>query len=200
MRLPTTRSDAIRWAFPPAALVVVLAAGCGGSTSNDAAAKADAERRAEKAVAALGGALMKELGAAMTAGGPAAAIAVCSEKAPAVANSLAEPGLSVRRTSLRFRNPANAPDPLEKSILEEWEQAGEAGTVSRVVEGPDGRELRYLKPIRVLPLCVACHGPAEEIAPEVGAELARLYPKDKATGYGEGDLRGAFSVRVKLAK
>ena len=41
-------------------------------------------------------------------------------------------------------------------------------------------------------LCLGCHG--KSIAPEVKAKLAELYPEDKATGFSEGDLRGAFVV------
>jgi hypothetical protein len=45
-------------------------------------------------------------------------------------------------------------------------------------------------------LCLQCHG--ENISPEVQAELARLYPEDKATGYSAGDIRGAFVVTRDL--
>lgn len=182
-------------------LLVVLAAGCGGGGgSDDPQSRADAEARAAKAIDALGGALMRELGAALAAGGPSAAIGVCSETAPRVAKSLGEPGLSVRRTTLRPRNPANAPDTYERSVLDAWDRAGKADPVATVADGPDGRELRLMRPIRVMPLCLSCHGPAGGIAPEVSAEIAKRYPLDMATGYRDGDLRGAFSVRVRLAR
>ena len=181
--------------------LVVLAAGCGpGGPSYDPAAKAAAEARAAQAVDALGGALMKELKAALEAGGPSGAIPVCSEKAPLVAKGLAQDGLTVRRTSLRWRNEANAPDEFEKSMLEGWERDGKAEPVSMVVDGPEGRELRYLRPIRLQPVCVACHGPADELVADVKTEIARRYPQDHATDYKDGDLRGAFSVRVRMRK
>jgi hypothetical protein len=41
-------------------------------------------------------------------------------------------------------------------------------------------------------LCLACHG--ETIDPAVAGKIAELYPEDKATGFREGDLRGAFVV------
>ncbi len=41
-------------------------------------------------------------------------------------------------------------------------------------------------------VCLSCHG--ETVAPEVEQKLAELYPDDKARGYKEGDIRGAFVV------
>ena len=59
----------------------------------------------------LGSELKGELGKAMAAGGPVAAISVCRERAPAIAARLSrESGAAVGRTALRVRNPANAPD------------------------------------------------------------------------------------------
>ena len=41
-------------------------------------------------------------------------------------------------------------------------------------------------------MCLQCHG--QSIAPDVREKLSGLYPEDKATGYREGDIRGAFVV------
>jgi hypothetical protein len=41
-------------------------------------------------------------------------------------------------------------------------------------------------------MCLGCHG--KNIAPEVQAKLDELYPEDQATGFSEGDLRGAFVI------
>jgi hypothetical protein len=45
-------------------------------------------------------------------------------------------------------------------------------------------------------LCLQCHGKA--LAPPVAEKLAELYPGDKATGYEQGDLRGAFVITRQL--
>ena len=45
-------------------------------------------------------------------------------------------------------------------------------------------------------LCLQCHGTA--IPAEVADKLAELYPHDKAVGYREGDIRGAFVVTSLL--
>ena len=45
-------------------------------------------------------------------------------------------------------------------------------------------------------LCLQCHG--EAIAPPVAEKISALYPDDKATGFREGDIRGAFVVIRKI--
>ena len=58
--------------------------------------------------------------------------------------------------------------------------------------------LRYMKPLVVQPVCIACHGPKENIPAEVKAILEQRYPSDRATGFLVGDVRGAISVKITL--
>jgi mono/diheme cytochrome c family protein len=51
-------------------------------------------------------------------------------------------------------------------------------------------------PITISAQCLACHGARDRLAPGVADALAKLYPKDNATGYDDGDLRGWFWVEV----
>jgi hypothetical protein len=61
----------------------------------------------------------------------------------------------------------------------------------------DGKQqFRFMKAIPTGALCLQCHG--SNMSPEVSARLAELYPGDKATGYTEGDIRGAFVVTRNL--
>ena len=111
-------------------------------------------------------------------------------------------GLTVRRVSLKARNQANVPDPLEREVLFELQvlHADERrpASITRIVETEGRPQLRWFRPIVVGSTCLRCHGPAEEIDPDVRAILAERYPEDRATGYAIGDLRGAFSVTVQL--
>lgn len=183
-------------------LAALLLAACGAGPDEgpavDLGEKAQAETRAGQVADRFAEALMKELAAALEEGGPAGAVEVCGEVAARVeAETSAAEGVTIRRTSLRIRNPVNEPDGVEREILEGW-AAGEApASVSRVVAGPDGPLLRWMRPIRVASSCLPCHG-AEEIPEEVRANLYQRYPQDRATGFREGDLRGAFSVRIPL--
>jgi hypothetical protein len=61
----------------------------------------------------------------------------------------------------------------------------------------DGRRVvHYVRPIVIAKPCLACHGDPAQMAPAVRDLIASRYPADQATGYKEGDLRGAFSVRL----
>jgi len=148
--------------------------------------------------------LKGELQRAMKAGGPVAAVEVCHSVAPAIAGQQAkEHGWDkVARTSLKLRNPADAPDAWEKGVLEQFEARKAAGepagslSYSEVVETEGGKEFRFMKAIPTGKLCLACHG--TEIADPVAAKLDELYPEDQARGFQEGDIRGAFTLVKKL--
>lgn len=169
------------------------------SAGQDAADPSMLVGQAKASVAAFASALKSELTAAMQAGGPLEAIEVCNTKAPAIADEIsAQQGMEVSRVSERNRNPANAPSPWQAAVLNEFESRKAAGedpttlTWQEIAETDAGREFRFMKAIPTAPVCLACHG--EAIAPPVAEKLAMLYPEDKATGFREGDLRGAFAV------
>ena len=44
------------------------------------------------------------------------------------------------------------------------------------------------------PMCLNCHGEKAVLAPGVQDALNKIYPDDKAVGYKEGDLRGAWHI------
>ena len=155
-------------------------------------------QQARAAVNRLGMALKKELSQAMQEGGPEAAMHVCNTKAAEVTEAIcSESGVDISRVSARWRNPANAPDAFQAAVLAAFEANPAHGDT--LFRRPDGLIL-YMKPIRVQsPLCLKCHGSEGELAPGVPERLAALYPEDLATGFSEGDLRGAFSVRFPLS-
>ncbi|MDX2457602.1 MAG: DUF3365 domain-containing protein [Gammaproteobacteria bacterium] len=147
--------------------------------------------------------LKQELQAGMQEGGPVNAISVCNLSAPGIANTYSvRRGWDVGRTSLKVRNPANAPDAWERSVLESFEARKGAGEdpakleFYEVVRQHGVKELRYMKAIPTAQLCLACHG--ENIDSITGTRLNKLYPDDQARGYKAGDIRGAFSISQSL--
>jgi hypothetical protein len=147
--------------------------------------------------------LKQELMAGMQDGGPVNAISVCNLSAPGIASTYSiRKGWDVGRTSLRVRNPANAPDAWERSVLESFEERKAAGEDPlkmehhEVVQQDDASTLRYMKAIPTARLCLACHG--EQVDSTVRVRLEKLYPKDQAVGYRVGDIRGAFSISQSL--
>ena len=186
-------------------------AGCGGIAAmvlagglavadEDMAARTEAARGVVKLFATE---LTGRLKQAMEVGGPTEAIAVCHTEAPVIAAGQSESsGWDIGRTSLRLRNPDNAPDAWEVAVLEEFAarkaQGEDVAKLERteIVEADGARTFRYMKAIPTAEMCTACHGTA--LAPEVAASLAELYPQDQATGFAVGDLRGAFTLRQPL--
>lgn len=149
------------------------------------------------------GNLKGELETAMQAGGPTNAILTCKGRAPMIAaESSKKSGWDVARTSLKLRSPANAPDPWERQVLEQFAARKAKGEdlakmeYSEVVTEGAQKSFRYMKAIPVQELCLSCHG--TNLKPEVVASLKKLYPTDQATGYKEGDLRGAFTLSKPL--
>ena len=147
--------------------------------------------------------LKKELQAGMQDGGPVNAVSVCNLTAPAIASTYsARYGWDVGRTSLKLRNPANAPDAWERSVLESFEERKRVGEdpakmeYYEVIHEDGTSELRYMKAIPTAGLCLACHG--EQLDSVVKARLETLYPDDQALGYRVGDIRGAFTITQPL--
>jgi len=186
-----------------AAVFVALVAACNQTPAVQAPSADDlarAEASASAAADQLSERLRNELVSAMQNGGPVAAVSVCRDRAPIIASEIeAQTGVDIERTALRVRNPDNAPTAWETDTLE--------GFVSRRLEGTawadmtarrvDGANLLWMRPIPMGAMCSSCHG-STEIAPETHAAIASEYPTDAATGFAEGELRGAFTARVPL--
>jgi hypothetical protein len=162
----------------------------------------DAHKQAAQAAGALIGALFQELQKSLAEGPPEQAIHVCGGVAQKVTDRVRrEQGITVRRTSLRVRNPKNAPDAYEKAWLERARTRKDIPPEgeSAVVVAPDGHEdLRFMRPVYLAEMCAKCHGIPQEITPAARVALVERYPKDEAVGYKPGDLRGVVSVRVPL--
>ena len=146
--------------------------------------------------------LLATLTAAIQAGGPEGAIAVCRDEAPRLAKAASEhSGWLVRRTSLRPRNPKAVPDAWERAVLEDFDRRAAAGESPATLEKAEvvvlgGEKVqRYMRALPVQTPCLACHGESAQLSPAVSARLKELYPDDFAVGYSVGQVRGAMSIR-----
>lgn len=154
-------------------------------------------------IKAFMGDLKGELQKGMQAGGPVNAIQACNTMAPHLAKTHSEKsGWQVARTSLKPRNPENAPDAWERAVLREFEKRKADGEdplrllKAEVVEEQGRKVFRMMKAIPTAEICTKCHG--AEIAVPVAEKLDELYPQDQARGFKVGDLRGAFSLKKSL--
>ena len=141
---------------------------------------------------------------AMNTGGPEKAIAVCSHRAQTITNGVSSKrtGLRIHRTSLRLRNQKNSPDAWEIKILEQFDARAAAGEgldnmeYYGVVGNGDSRVFRYMKAIPTSKPCMTCHG--EFVSKDILQQIRDIYPLEQATGFKQGELRGAFSVTKEL--
>ncbi|MCL6556910.1 MAG: DUF3365 domain-containing protein [Burkholderiales bacterium] len=162
----------------------------------------ESRKATQTLVQRLGAELKKEL----AAGGPENAIKVCKNIAPAIASELStQQGWQIRRVSLKTRNPMiGTPDAWEQKVLADFDRRVAAGEkaetleYSEVVSEPAGRYFRYMKALPVQPLCLNCHGTPETVSEGTRARLAAEYPHDRATGYREGQVRGAVTIKRPL--
>ena len=178
-------------------------AGC----SNDSAKQMEEfKANASSQIKLLAGNLKKELSTAMQSQGPVSAVSVCNIKAPVIADEInSSSPLNVKRTSLKIRNPNNAPDDWEIKVLNIFATQYQEGVpvsdmvYSERIDNDDSSTFRMMKAIPVQPVCLTCHGNEQVIIDGVKNIISTYYPNDKATGYAAGDLRGAFSVSQKIA-
>lgn len=153
---------------------------------------------AQASIEDLAGTLGSRLQEAIQEGGPVSAVKVCQEVAQPLTRSVTEerPGITIKRTALRYRNPQNAPDETDREVLQDWQARKEQGEILPDHElirlGEDS--VRYYKPIMLQPICLNCHGPEEQLLPELKTVLDELYPEDQARNFQVGELRGVFRV------
>lgn len=202
-----------RWRVCHALLIACSAWGC-DRQPNEAAVQTTASPATSTAVAALSSAdreqviaranaaitpfkkqLSEALMSALQHAGPLAAIDVCAEAAPRLAKEASSQDVVVGRSALKLRNPSNAARDWLEPVLSELAQLPSAEGAQRVVPLPDNR-VGYAEAIVLKPPCVVCHGPA--VAPELAAAIKARYPRDQATGFETGQLRGVFWAELAL--
>lgn len=179
------------------AFVGLLFAGVALSSASEAQ-----EKTGEAVAGALARRLTSVLQETMAKEGPVAAIAVCNLQALPLTAEVARAHPEVRglrRVGVRTRNPANAPDEMDRralaALMASWKGAESAKGIVMSDRTPEGLErTRYYRPLPTAPACLVCHGPSASIASPVAEALRKLYPRDEATGFGAGDLRGAIVV------
>jgi hypothetical protein len=142
--------------------------------------------------------LSSNLKKAMTEGGVEYALQFCNVEAMPLTDSLSKHhDVSIRRASHKPRNPYNTADSLEAEVIKQYIEKLESGEELKPVTYADENRITFHAPITITnSLCLNCHGKVnEDISKENLATIQELYPKDQATGFSMGDLRGVWTVR-----
>lgn len=167
------------------------------------AATPDAQARAQAALKDFAERLRGQLRDAMTRDGAPAAVDFCHLEAPRIAEQvMAEHGVRLGRVAVpgRNRNPGNVAEGWLQELAVSFQAAVDTGGAPEAQmavireDVPAGVELRLARGIRVEAACLMCHG--DNIAPEIAARIAEHYPRDRAAGFREGDLRGLIWAEV----
>ncbi len=137
-------------------------------------------------------ALSSKLQSALQEGGVANAVSYCNVAALPLIDSLSKAHkVRIKRTSLKYRNPMDAPTETEIEVLNTFAnqlQNGEAPS-------PLVKSYNFYAPIIIAPPCLKCHGKTgETLAESDYKHILKAYPEDKAIGYLPGDLRGMWVV------
>ena len=125
------------------------------------------------------------------------ALKYCNVNAYPIVDSLEKAyKISIKRASIKTRNPEDAPTPVEASIIDQYLDEIERGETPGVVIKTEEKDILYFKPIILsAALCLRCHGQiGTDILNEHHTIIENLYPEDNATGHKMGDLRGIWSI------
>ncbi len=126
------------------------------------------------------------------------AIDYCGDHAFDVLDSLGHYyGVGLKRTSLKYRSPENAPDSLDYAILNNMKDLGEQGVdvtpMSMKFAGGDGI---FYAPIKMKSMCLPCHGMKlrGDIKDEVWKKIRERYPDDKSYDFNLNEMVGVWGV------
>ncbi len=143
--------------------------------------------------------LSGELQKAMQRGGIDSALRYCNLRAYPLTDSLsAAHQASIKRMSNKVRNPRNKADELAEFMIKGFGidlSEGNAITPKLVLKDDS---ILFFKPIITQPLCLTCHGtPGKEVAFSTDSAIQKLYPRDRAVGYQNNQVRGVWRIAFK---
>jgi hypothetical protein len=115
--------------------------------------------------------------------------AVCAPVGKKAKMTAKKNGWKFRQASHKNRNPEHAANKLELEAISFFLKHDQK--VSYWLK--KGKEHHYFRKITVQKACLKCHG-LKENRPEF---VTKKFPKDKAYGFKEGDLRGIYHVIIE---
>ncbi len=141
-------------------------------------------------------ALGKNLVKAISEEGTLGAIEFCNTKALALTDSISVMNNTViKRISDKPRNPKNTANEEELGYIKYFKKLVASGKEPKPIVIRENGEVDFYFPITTNTMCLQCHGkPNAQILSETLSTIKSLYPKDKAIGYGENEVRGIWSI------
>ncbi|MCW5910807.1 MAG: DUF3365 domain-containing protein [Cyclobacteriaceae bacterium] len=145
-------------------------------------------------------ALSSELQRSMQHGGIDSALRYCNLRAYPVTDSLSQAHYAtIKRVTNKTRNPRNKADELGNFLIKGFGidlSEGNALTPKLILKDDS---VLFFKPIITQPFCLTCHGtPGKEVAFSTDSTIRKLYPRDKAVGYKNNEVRGLWRIAFKV--
>jgi len=100
--------------------------------------------------------------------------------------------VKIRRTALKYRNPANKPDTIDQEVMYRLQAVNNKKPVAVDL---GGNHYRVYKPLQTEKACLICHG--SNISPKIKSMILKKYPTDLATGFKLGEFRGAVVAEIQ---
>ena len=133
----------------------------------------------------------------MKEGGIPLAVEYCNIEALPLTSKISEAEhVHIKRTSLKVRNSQNSPNKEEVQVINKFLSMIDRNVSPKpIVKMNQSGSPHYYAPILVDSKCLLCHGtPDQDLSKKTDSIIKTYYPKDLATGFKEGDLRGIWSI------
>ncbi len=174
-------------------LTVVLIWTCQTAQTVHQPAEKELMKTGAEITKSVGSELVKTVQQQMAEGGVDQALEFCRIQALPITDSLAKQfNVSIKRTSMRTRNPKNSPNNSELDVLSKMQ--GQK-IFEPAISYSENQNPVYYEPIVLKDFCQTCHGfPGNSMTVETDSMIKAHYPDDRATGFSTGDLRGMWVV------
>ncbi len=139
----------------------------------------------------------------MRNGGVKSAIPFCNTMAYPLTEQMSQKyDVKIKRVSNKNRNDKNKASIAELKIIEQYlNKAKNKIELKPVVEVGDSENIYFYAPIILQNKCLVCHGTVgKKVTKQTDSLIKSFYPKDLATGFKNGDLRGVWSIQFKKRK
>lgn len=143
-------------------------------------------------------AILLQLSKAIQNKGIDGAIEYCNANISLIIDSLSQTHqCKIRRTSLKLRNPANAPkNDDEVFILQKFHESySQSKKIDNKLVERDGKAIYYKPIVIMMETCLKCHGkPDVHVSSNTLKKIQKLYPNDQAINFELHDFRGMWIV------
>lgn len=190
-------------------LLAAVSTGCnngadtGGTTSdttavNNTVEDVNYEEAGQNIANAAKAELGKNLVAAINEYGAPGAVTFCNTRAIPLTDSIAGVYHAyVKRVSDKPRNPDNVANDAELAYITHAKEQLASGEQPKPQLTEAGGKMIGYYAILTNSMCLQCHGQKDkDILPATYTNIKKAYPDDKATGYGDNELRGIWVVSM----